>query len=412
MSVISKFYPDIPSPVAPASTYRLAAFWAFVLVVLELLRIVGFVLVDIDHIVLLGMMLVPVMWSMFSSEIRVDKLYMAFFIYLVINLLITKPLPLFRSWERLGLFVGLLVCMAPVIENKNSRFFRFYCFKYFMMLAVLLALVSLACYFMGVNYTRNAYNSDISVAGTFGGLFWTSMVLGPISAIATCFSFWCFMVTKRKLWLIVAILCMGANLFSASRSSVFGCVVGCAAIIYFGNKRRAKSLKQLFIVAILACLSFPLWEDATSGISQKNESNEVLGQYGTRTQKFEARMSEFDSSPIFGVGFASVNPKGKDIYNKYTGVVEPGSSWLGVASMTGIIGLLFMIAIYIKAFRSAVRSQSPYGNLLVGLIFYSAFHQLFEGYVLAAGSVLCLIFWLTIGVATDLRFCNLKYSNA
>lgn len=404
MKLTDNLFPSISAPVPDAASDKKLACWAFFLIVLELFRIVGFISIDINHIILLGMMLVPVIMSLSSSNTSVNSLYIIYFLYLVINIGITQPPAIFQSWSRLGLFIGLLMCMSPIIENQYIRFFRFYCFKYLMILIVPLAIFSFVGYFLGINYIKSAFTHEITMAGAFAGLFKTSMVLGPISAISTCYAVWVFLKTKKILWLFIAIMCMAGTLLSASRAAVFGGVIGCCVTIYYGNKTRAKSIKQLLSVIILACVTFPIWESTTSGISQKNMANKSMGEYGSRTEKFEARLSEFESSPIFGVGFASIDINGKDVYDPRSGVVEPGSSWLGVLSMTGVVGLVFMLLIYFKAFRSAVNSDSNYGSLLAGLLSYSAFHELFEGYLLAAGSVLCLIAWLIIGVATDLKY--------
>lgn len=394
----------------PSSPFRLSqkkkglTLLCFALVFCEIFNILGFAPFRINNILLLALMSLIVITYGILKNPRINILYISYFTYLFINITLTNPPTVFKSWLRLGLFIGLLFCIAPVIENNTMRQFRMQCFKYVMVLAVPLSAISFFCYFLGINFIRSSFSHEITLAGTFSGLFQNSMLLGPISGISSCYSFWSYLNSKNKWWLSLFILCAGACMFSSSRSAVFGAAIGCMSIIIFSNHNSSKRIRQILAIGIVACASFPIWQGALSGIAQKNEANKSLGAYGSRTEKFEARIDEFKSSPLIGVGFASINPNGNDVYDHRTGVVEPGSSWLAVLSMTGLIGLAFIIPMYINAFYSSRKNKSRYGALLAGLIIYLTFHELFEGYMMAAGSTLCFISWLIIGVSSDLRY--------
>lgn len=375
------------------------------LVICEIINILGFLEFNVDTIILLGLMTLSfVIFGLFKS-LTANKLYLIYFVYLLINIILTHPPIVFKSWLRLGLFIGLLLCVAPVFQNNDMRIFRIQCFNYLIIFCIPLSVISFFCYFLGINFAQYTFSRDISIAGAFSGLFKNSMLLGPISAISACYCFWSLLNTKNKYWVFLFIPCIGACLFSASRSAVYGCMLGCISMLLYSGKT-TKIIKQLLILSIITCITFPLWEGALSGINQKNSANESLGQYGSRTEKFEARIEEFESSPLLGIGFASINPNGRDTYDATTGVVEPGSSWLGVLSMTGIIGFIFVITMYINAFTSIRKCKSTNANLFLGLMIFLTFHEIFEGYLLAAGSTLCFISWLILGITTDLKYFN------
>ena len=155
-------------------------------------------------------------------------------------------------------------------------------------------------------------------------------------------------------------------------------------------------------MVVIAMLTFPLWEGAAEGIINKQEANnQIEGNYGSRSGKWEARMAEFASSPVFGVGFSAQDPNGNDAYDKVTGTIEPGSSWLCILSMTGVIGLILILGILFSPFIYLRDHPTPYNTLLFGLFVFFCVAFIAEGYIFAGGSSLCFIVWLIFGCASD-----------
>lgn len=405
MTLIKKLFPSIKNPY-DKSAARILNRLAALFVLLELIKVVGFVSINIPYLLIIGIILLPVLYIAQSRGLTYVHAYLFYFLYLGLNVLICNPPTVFKSWERLALFIMLMLCVSPAIQNDVIRNFRFTCLKYLLNTILVLVLISFVCFFLGINFnsSRFAIGQNFSHAGVFGGLFWSSMILGPLSAIATCYTVWLYLVTENRTWILIAIASAGATLFSASRSAVYGGVIGCIIVFLFFNKKRSNGVRRLLMLVIAACVTFPIWEGALVGINQKNAANTSMGEYGSRTEKFEARIDEIQSSPIMGVGFASIDIYGKDVYDPNTGTVEPGSSWLCTMSMTGIIGFLFVLNFFLMAFRTSKRAQSRFGSLMCGLIAFFAFHFMFEGYVLAGGSVLCFIAWLVLGVGTDFKY--------
>lgn len=121
-----------------------------------------------------------------------------------------------------------------------------------------------------------------------------------------------------------------------------------------------------------------------------------------------ARIKEFTSSPIYGIGFCVVDPR-YDAVNKSTGQIEPGSSWLTIASMTGLLGLITFLSIVVSSFKKVVKIKNDfYSMLFAGCLTFFIFHMLAEGYIMAPGSYLNFIFWLLIGSIWGVYFIEHK----
>jgi O-antigen ligase len=162
----------------------------------------------------------------------------------------------------------------------------------------------------------------------------------------------------------------------------------------------------MIVILFVGMLTYPLWDDFMAGIESKSSTQSELGAYGSRTEKWTARLIEFGSSPIVGIGYASVDSRLDDV--GVGGVIEPGSSWLAILSMTGIIGFILVISILIKPLRYLKSHPTPYNALLLGLMAYVCTHMISEGYIFAGGSALCFIAWLIFGCCSDARYLDKK----
>jgi hypothetical protein len=121
---------------------------------------------------------------------------------------------------------------------------------------------------------------------------------------------------------------------------------------------------------------------------------------GERGILWERRLSEFISSPLYGIGFANDSSLSQNELYIEEGKVEPGSSWLLVLSMLGILGLMPFVSIFGSSlyfiFKSNLQPKLlPYlGSILI----FFGIHMVGEGYVFAAGSGIIIYFWLILGV--------------
>lgn len=129
------------------------------------------------------------------------------------------------------------------------------------------------------------------------------------------------------------------------------------------------------------------------------------GTGNSRSELWQSRIDDFKSNPFVGVGIGlgAGNGVTKDAGGSIR--IEPGSSYLAVLSMTGILGALaFAGALGVLLVRFAmVRSPlSLEKDIFSVLGVFLAVHGVAEGWVMSFGSPLCLIFWLWLGKVGDM----------
>lgn len=262
---------------------------------------------------------------------------------------------------------------------------------------------------MGNMTTGEALTDYQNTAGGFGGLLIHSISLGMVSGLGMLYLLYRALMqqkNKRKWYYIAIVLLALTTLLSASRTALLSAITGMLVMLYQSNRKKGKFLQVMIVILFVGMLTYPLWEDFMAGIESKNSTQSELGAYGSRTEKWTARMIEFGSSPIVGIGYASVDSRLDDV--GVGGVIEPGSSWLAILSMTGIIGFILVIMILIKPFQYLRTHPTPYNSLLLGLMVYICTHMISEGYIFAGGSALCFMAWLIFGCCNDARYFEIK----
>lgn len=349
-------------------------------------------------------------YLLFDKELKIERQLLVFLIYLPLNILLARPDSVFQPWLRFLFFVVLFLTTSPIISTTRALKFRKKCFHNFAFLCVLLGVGSFVAYFLGINLFVDRYEGGfiddyLESVGTFAGLSRHSMLLGPLSAIGAVYLFYYAIKDKTYIFFIPIICCIGSSLFAASRAAVIAMAFGFIIVIFYSTKHKSVALKRIIIISICFIATYPLWQDAASGILQKQQSRaEAGGIYDSRTLKVECRINEFKSSPIIGVGFASIDPLGEDTYNIFTGTCEPGTSWLAIFSMTGIVGFLLFIVCFIKSYKYCAKHLND--AYLLGILSFFIIHMLVEGYIFAAGSPLAFILWLSIGTCYDSKEFN------
>lgn len=336
--------------------------------------------------------------------VSINKLELLFLIYLALATLLSFPDSVFHSWERLMIFSILILFSTSVLESEYNREFRRKSLKMALYISITISIISFFCYFLNINLFENSYSGEYfsdynDFVGHFSGIAKHSMVLGPLAGISTIYLFIKYLETKSRKCLMLIILCIGSLFFAASRGAIFATLFGIS--IYFLKYIRNGNKKNIILAFIIGLLLFPIYQPYLDSALNKHENKGDFGVYDSRTQKVDARIYEFTESPIYGVGFCAIDPNGKDKYNVLTGSIEPGSSWLAVLSMSGMIGFLFFLVIIGKAISQANKRKD---NLLVSILAFFSVHMLVEGYVFSAGNALSFLFWLSIGCCLDLRY--------
>ena len=377
---------------------------ALLLVIVAMHYLVGGI-VTLPNIWLGVLYLVIFVFYVINGGIHIEYKWLLFLLYLPLTIILAQPASIFRSWERYVLFALLFLICSPVLQSYYTRKFRLSAYLYVLIISILLSVGSFIGYFLGINFCTN--DSDyivdyVGVAGHFSGLTRQSMFLGPLSGISSVFLFYKYLSSKDKIWLLLFIPCMGSMFYSSSRSAFLATIAGLLTVLYYFVENKKEFCKKLLIALLLVGITFPLWKSVTLALQDKqNMHKDDTGLFDSRSGKVEQRFEEFISSPIWGVGFAAIDANGKDPYNRNTGTVEPGSSWLAVLSMTGLIGFILFSMLFKESFVT-VRSVSARASLTGILVFY-AVHMLVEGYIYAAGNPNTFIVWLIIGCCYDVK---------
>ncbi len=340
-----------------------------------------------------------------KGRVRLGNVCILFLIIACIISLLNNNVPsYFRAWQRLGIYIFILLVMSPLFISRDAVFLKSKLFVYIWLISSVLSIGSFFAYYLRINFFIVNGTELEWGAGKFSGLMNHSMALGPSSALSTIFLFVLATLNKAKkriYYYIAAILCLGSCFLSASRAAVGASVIGCVYALACVNKNQiSRTLKVVFIVALVAAITFPIWGGVTDFLIQKQEmrQEEFGREFDSRMDKFTARLEEFKSSPIWGIGFCTVNPS-LDNVNPENGQIEPGSSWLAVASMTGILGLLVMVPLCISSLKKARRIKDAFWRgTLSGMILFFIIHMSVEGYIFAPKSYLSLIFWLMISI--------------
>lgn len=345
---------------------------------------------------------------------RLNILMILFYLGCALSIVISRPPAIFQSWPRLALFIAVTIAFFPVMDNGKVNRLRWRILLVTLWVSAICGVGSFFCYLLGINFaTAYTIKDMLEMVGLFGGLFRHSMMLGPIAGSGALFLVFLYVTDKRTgknrkyLLLTGAVLCALAVILSASRAALLSMLVGIALFIYLVNGRvLGKFSKRIIYVVAVAVLAYPLYNGFTGMLVEKQTRNLEAGDtFSSRTEKWENRLDEFKEHPIFGYGYAAVDWSKEDqMYINSSGVVEPGSTWLAVFSMTGIAGAipfyLLIGGIIIRLWRYEEDSKNPVPALLISLLALSIVHQFAEGYALSAGSYFAFWFWLLLGVCS------------
>ncbi len=344
-------------------------------------------------------------------------LLLGFMIICVTSILINNPPYYFRAWDRLAMFSLLIIAYAPLITSKQLEINRIVLFRMFLWIMTLYAVGSFIAYFFGINFfIREGEVYDYTEAGHFSGLTHHSMSLGPVAAISSIFSIVKALSNnerkKRIIWFAVAFSSFAAMMLAASRGAVGGFVLAVLLIVLkMGEKKAGKMVRNLGILIIIVAAMYPVLGQLSESVRAKNEYGQSQGgiMY-SREAKMAARVYEIQHNFITGVGFATVDET-VDAVDRTTGTIEPNSSWLGVFSMTGVIGFILFAAVFLSSIRIAMKKigDKYMSLLLTGIMAFYFVHMMIEGYALAAGSYNCTMYWLTVGVIHAYKNENFNY---
>ena len=323
----------------------------------------------------------------------------------------------YQPWLRFALYVIVTVIASPFIQSDFYDKFRINLFKYIHNLLILIIVLSIPAIIM----------NERSTAGMFTGFTNHSMLLAPISAVTLITLIYYLYLNKINKVILLLLIATSfiTLLLAASRISLAGFVMAMVFFFYRKNRHNMREFAKTGIsILAIFILTYPLWNGYMEGIEKKNEAaiNAETGEMdlaSSRDFMWAQRIKEFRSSPIVGIGFCyAPYAIGTDelsgevkFASTDTGNIEPGSSWLGVLSMTGLLGAMGILALWINSFRMCFKMEKKdklYAIYLSSMMVFWSVHMIAEGEIFSAGGVLCFMVWL--GVGTVQSAYNILYN--
>lgn len=351
-----------------------------------------------------GYLFIPALALMLvlSPVIRISRSLGIFCLVGMMSLLINGVDVASPAYERLGYFVLMLSLLSPLVssealEETRRRMWR-------LLIWGLRAIVTVSF----VMYIPWEINRE-PWQNCFAGCTPAGMSIGILAAIVLLDASWHLLRNRdlgRVKWIANGLLlAMSAILVvaSGSRCALLSTVIGLLPLLWSVRRQRLKLLWALVAVAALSIVFVASSFKSFDGMKAKNE---IARQHGSLTYSrdylWEARLQEFLSQPIEGIGFDITTDFGpadgitaeQALYLGST--FEPGSSWLQVLSSTGLIGFLLICYFNVKLIRHLIRAKDADDRrwLYLSLLIALWVHGCFEGWLLYAGSTVFMVYWL------------------
>jgi hypothetical protein len=343
----------------------------------------------------------------FSSSISFNGLMIWLITSAILSLVINTIPAFFQAPFRLLTFTIIIALVGPLMISNELHSIRIAIFRTLNRLILIFAVLSFPLYLIGI---------PVRQRGGFSGFFGHSMMLGPIVAIALVTSFYILFRSKtvtiskfkKQIIYVSIVFCFLNLLLSSSRAAISGAATGLLFFFFKNYKNRAsKLISSLFVIFMLASVTFPAWSDFTAGIQRKQTLAAREGNMASsRIAYWEARILEFKQSPVYGIGFSTLseNKKGSNIQKK-TGGIEPGTSWLAILSMIGILGFIPVFILFFRNLWFIIQDQiNPLKSAVLGsLLIFFITHMFAEGYIFASGGFLFFYIWLLLGIIEGYR---------
>ena len=309
---------------------------------------------------------------------------------------------------RLVLFTGIIFVCSPFVTSLGWQLYKKKLLRNLCIGFACTVFVSLLAKAMGVNYqvdinmggrSMEEYGSADEFAGYAKHPMWNSAA-AAVSMIY--FAYLLFKTTKkdrrkRVVYILMVLTSFYVCLISASRSAAAFSVVAAALLLFMLSRGVSKVMRYVLIFGIIFSLSYPFFLDSSRRMLSKQETQEASG-HTSRDALWAVRAAEFNSSPVYGVGFA-VHGVGQD---RQIGRDESGSSWFAILSQTGLIGIIVAVVLWVRTLLCYRRIRYDQWNILAyAFLIFFTLHSMFEGYMFQGGWYMCFICWLCVGIVNE-----------
>lgn len=334
------------------------------------------------------------------------NLFYAFIAFLWFSTTINMVLDL-----RLVLFSIILYMAAPRLSIRWHIYKQKLLFCIFSGFGIA-TLANFYAHFAGINHVFiDEYGLAVGKVYEFSGFcshpMWTSCAAAFSTLFFMSMAFRDTIKSKLQRYICFAMVLVSlyVTMISASRSAFF-LSLACSLLIIWMQSKNFAVVRNLIIVGLAAVFFAPFLMKNSQAMMNKKNGLEITTENTSRDELWSQRMEEFDSSPIWGIGFAA-HGVGME---KQVGRNESGGSFISVLAQAGIIGIIFIALIWMAAIMLPKSVGTDYNTILfyVGFVFMSI-HSILEGYMFQAGWYLCLIIWFVIGLMIEHKKLRKKY---
>lgn len=340
-------------------------------------------------------------------EMNVNKACVAFLVAGAISIMGNDIPAFFKPWQRFALFAMMVVGCSPLLRGPEIDKVKRHLYMGGLWAVGVIAVLSFLGYFLGFGRRLGGIvNSYMGVTGhpNFLGFFTMVAMVWIASLFFRCTS-------MRERYIVVGgwVACVITLLLCSSRSALACGLVGTMLAVYLRFQKNATAMVNSILVGVaVVILSLPYLMPYAEVMMKKNMDFDNMDSVvaDTRGSIWELRYQELAKSPVIGIGAYSCDtslPNADIFYDDNTGTIELGSSYLGLLAQCGWFGfisfLLIAVPIVRKCIRYAFMERTPYAQLWLPILFVCAANMLFEGYLMTAGAVQCIIVWMALGAA-------------
>ncbi len=336
-----------------------------------------------------------------KGTIKINFTTLIFLVFCLLSILGNTIPSYFQVNERFFGMLMIVFCVGPFVDNEWISKIRRAVLQRFVWTLVVITIISFLLFFIYKPITLTER------ANLFGGITIHSMLMGPMAAISMiCLVNYVYLNReslskfKRISFIIMAFMCFSACCLAGSRSALMAAIVMLLGWLWFYTSNFQQFLKFFLALSFIVAATSPIWWTYTETIQNKIKYSQSQGSASaTRDHLWGQRIAEFESSPIIGIGFATISFKTSHAPNKYDGNVEPGNGWLFILSSTGIISFVMFAALYFKICWKLYKKRDKNAILYLCLLIFYSVHLNAEGYTLSSGAPLFFLLWLTLGTA-------------
>ena len=338
------------------------------------------------------------------NGVRINVTMVLFIIACVLSILANDIPSIFQAEYRLISFCLMILAIGPLNEGNSLNKFKWNLYGLINKVIIVGTLISFGGYLVHIPLFHGWSG--------FNGFTNHSMTMSSIGGISSLLCFKLFLdetnnpdTTFRKKWgfLGASVASVLVCFLGASRAALGATFVALFFYLWFYLGNVGKFMKYLIVALFLVVISSPVWYPYTEKVREKIEARNAMGgQFSSRDDMWNARKAEFESNPVLGIGFSSVDLKKSSDSVRANGGIEPGTSWLFMLSSVGLLGTLFFAILALKPIIKYMFNAKRYPLqllLVITLLVWRSIHLFAEGYIMAAGDFSFLHVWILIALA-------------